>query len=101
MLFFSRHLDKPSLVTNVLSYELSSLNPYNYEALSFIKDSLENSGKVLLAQADPAEQVRIRGLDQILGFLRQYERVSEPTEIEMRLWNETKGGALPDISKFR
>ena len=72
------------------------MNPYNYEAMAFIKDSLEST-----AIPDPEDRARIMGLDQILGFLMQYERVSEPTDIEMRLWNETKGGALPEISKFR
>ena len=72
------------------------MNPYNYEALSFVRDSLSK-----VSMPDPSELARILGLDQVLGFLRQYERVSEPTDLEMQLWNKTKGGPLPEISKFR
>ena len=84
-------------MTKTLLSELTGgLNPYNYEALTFIKDSLEAN-----SIPDPKDRARIHGLDQLLGFLLQYERIAEPADTEMIMWNETRGGALPEISKFR
>ncbi len=71
---------------------LEAISPYNYEVLEVLLEGLEG----MVEHARLVEKAT-----QALRFLKQYTRVSDPSQKEMDIWAEGRSTPFPKLAKLR
>ena len=79
-----KKVDDPTAVNAALMNMFDKVSPYNYEVLGFIIECLDDT------EGNGGELVR--RASQVLGFLLEYERVSDPGE-EIDAWLESSSSS--------
>ncbi len=78
------------MIESVATQLLSEVSPYNYEVLKLVVTMMDDIGHRMASK-----------VSQILGFLTNYSRTSEPSEREREIWAETKVLPFPPIARHR